>query len=161
MGRKPKVEPFKCLHCARSFQFAVKWCPSCEDHFNTGDWAAGKDVCDRCHKGLNDEYLKRKKAFRGTIDLPVLTAEDRLFIQGYLDWVESPAYADRFKLRFITRSSTHVDFCRLCGGDGDGRFGHAKAYHINGVCHAWTGGDKPCKCKGFEPGLPPAEEKKK
>lgn len=103
MGRKPKVEPFRCTHCGRSFQFLVKWCSSCLDHYSADNWTQGKDICDRCHSGDNDAYLKRKKA-----------SEARMakFLEGIKDpanwldtdapekfqaWVNSPEYKDRFK----------------------------------------------------------------
>jgi hypothetical protein len=80
----------------------VKWCSKCEDHFSLGDWLKGKDVCDRCHAGLNDEYLTRKKVSATRVAAALERQKDPKNwgdgapLVAYLKWVDSPAYANRF-----------------------------------------------------------------
>ncbi len=96
-----------CLHCQAEFVIAIRWCTQCESHMGTDGWNTGHDVCDRCHSGENDMYLKRKKGSAKRIEKelariqkehgPIGTGEPGPMMVAYEKWVASEQYKRRFE----------------------------------------------------------------
>lgn len=148
--RKKKEAAPPCLHCSVVFQFAVKFCPQCQDHFELGAWAKGGDICDRCASGANDEYLKKKVGRDGR--LVEALAENAVRVHRgpdlgalYKAWVDSPEFAKRFEER-IPSVLPPITQCKNCE--------HINAYHEGErPCRAFTDKTKDmlCDCKGWAP----------
>lgn len=107
MGRKKKeVVKNICTHCQKEFAFAIRWCQKCEDHSAADSWVLGKDVCDRCSTGENDEYIKRKKGRDKRIAAALERMKDPTTwcdcgaVEKYEAWCKSEAYKHRFDLNY-------------------------------------------------------------
>jgi hypothetical protein len=96
-----------CLHCQVEFPIQVRWCAKCECHTGSDSWNGGHDVCDRCHSGDNDYYLKRKKGSAKRIEKelariqkehgPIGTGEPAPLVVAFEKWVASEQYKRRFE----------------------------------------------------------------
>jgi hypothetical protein len=151
--RKKKEEVPPCLHCSKVFQFVVKFCPKCEDHFELGSWAKGGDICDRCASGANDEYLERRKGSPARVAQALEDMKDPTnwsdlcggAVERYKAWVASPEFAKRFEERIPSVLPPIVQ-CANCE--------HINAYHDSErPCRAFTDKTKDmlCDCKGWVP----------
>jgi hypothetical protein len=86
----------------------------CEDHMSKDSWVKDKEVCDRCHSGKNNKYIKHKKGRDERIAAAIEVQKDPAnwgsgsIIAAYLEWVKSPEYANRFG-RPIVKEEPHVD----------------------------------------------------
>lgn len=103
MPKKKEPAPKNlCPHCTKEFPVAVRWCTKCEDHMGSDSWLLGKDVCDRCHTGDNDYYLKRKKGRDKRIAAALEKQKDPKnwcdcgVVEAYEKWVASEQYIRRF-----------------------------------------------------------------
>lgn len=81
----------------------VKWCAKCEDHMSSSSWTSGKDVCDRCHAGENNAYLKRRKGSPDRVAAAIAAAQDPKnwladnAVERFEKWCASAGYAKRFQ----------------------------------------------------------------
>lgn len=103
MGRKKADVIPPCPHCGIVFQMQLKWCSHCDDHMLPGEFSLGHDICDRCARGDNDEYVAKKKGRADRIAMAVeLQADQKNWctcgaVEAYNEWVISPEYEKRFE----------------------------------------------------------------
>jgi hypothetical protein len=154
-----------CSHCQKEFLVPIRWCQNCEDHMGPDSFAMGKDICDRCHAGDNDDYIKHKKGSAKRIEKeleriqkehgPIGSSPGPLVL-AYEKWVASEQYNRRFEagpleIPVVVSDAVPENRAVLISETGDA---YERKVHVVGV-----GTDQPAVTLDLEEsGIWPPEE---